>query len=511
MITGFIFETVPNLLKRFCKYCRQSLVFALMSGIWHFLCRICRDSFIGSVLCEHKTEGKILKGSFVLRSLDAFLRWIEKIIARTVDILTFNRRSSLIIDGIKHFLSLYRFFDFEFFVGLSISFMLLCPGSVWHNVFGLVISVVLLAFMLVYVALNKREALSVKTLGFPFVLFVLASVIGVATASDFSDAFRIFTLFATAFLFCIFTVANVTDAAKLKKMLGAIWFSTCATGAVAFVQRAMGVAVSASLTDLTNNASMPGRVFSTFENPNNYAEFLVMAIPLSFVFCTMIKNDSLRRISYLFLALPFGAILMTYSRSGWVSLALALFIFVFLANKRLLPVIILLGVCAVPFLPQTVLNRIATIGSTNDSSNMYRVYIWRGILSLLKDNWLFGVGLGPVNFRSVWLLYCLPGTSPAPHSHMLFLELWVEMGIAGIISYLMLFFTSVRKGLNALRHAAKPVRLAIIGCVSSLCGIMFSCSAEYVWYYPRVMFFYFIVLGLLMACVNITKNKTELK
>lgn len=509
MITGFIFEKVPLLFRRFCAYCRSSMAYRLLAGLWHGLCRLCRESFVGSLLCEHAHEGRITETSAFLRGADAVLRFIEKILRKVIDVLTFGRRSSLILDSGKWFLSLYRFFDFEFFTGLCLCAVLLCPAGVWHNIYGLGISAALLVLMLIYVAAEKKEALSLKTLGLPFVFFVLASVIGVCSSTDKGDAMRIFILFVTAFLFCIFVVADVTDETKLKRLLGAIWFCVCATACVAMVQRVLGVSVSASLTDLSTNEGMPGRVFATFENPNNYAEFLVLATPLAFVWCTLVKNDTLRRLAYLSMAFPLTALLMTYSRSGWVSFALAAFVFVFLWNKRMLPAIIIVCVAAVPFLPQTVLNRISTIGSTSDSSNMYRIYIWRGVLDMIKHNWLTGIGLGPVNFRSVYLLFCVPSARPAPHSHMLYLELWVEMGIAGVISYFALLFTSLRKGLLALKYASKPVKTALIGAISSLVGIMFSCAAEYVWYYPRVMFFYFIVLGVLIACVNIARKSNE--
>ena len=42
------------------------------------------------------------------------------------------------------------------------------------------------------------------------------------------------------------------------------------TSLYAFYQRAVGVAVSSSLTDLELNKCVPGRVFSSFGNPNNY-------------------------------------------------------------------------------------------------------------------------------------------------------------------------------------------------------------------------------------------------
>ena len=46
------------------------------------------------------------------------------------------------------------------------------------------------------------------------------------------------------------------------------------------------------------------------------------------------------------LAVPVAALLMTYSRSGWVSFALAAVVFIALWDKRLLPLIVVAAVAA---------------------------------------------------------------------------------------------------------------------------------------------------------------------
>ena len=66
------------------------------------------------------------------------------------------------------------------------------------------------------------------------------------------------------------------------------------------------------------------------------------------------------------------AMAMTYSRASWVGFACALVVLVFLWRPRLLPPFLLLCCLAVPLLPDTVWNRILTIGNTSDSSTADR-------------------------------------------------------------------------------------------------------------------------------------------
>ncbi|MEG0035963.1 MAG: hypothetical protein RR743_04815, partial [Oscillospiraceae bacterium] len=48
--------------------------------------------------------------------------------------------------------------------------------------------------------------------------------------------------------------------------------------------------------------------------------------------------------------------------------------------------------------------------------------------------------------------------------------------------------------------------LILIAALSSLIGIAFIFSVEYVWYYPRVFFAYFILAGIATAAIRITKS-----
>ena len=78
------------------------------------------------------------------------------------------------------------------------------------------------------------------------------------------------------------------------------------------------------------------------------------------------------------------------------------------------------------------------------------------------------------------------------------------MGVLGIGSYLAYFLTTVRRAVVHFSKAPGAVRLVLIAGVSSLVGIAFVSAAEYIWYYPRVMFCFFILTGVMAACVSMT-------
>ncbi len=55
----------------------------------------------------------------------------------------------------------------------------------------------------------------------------------------------------------------------------------------------------------------------------------------------------------------------------------------------------------------------------------------------------------------------------------------------------------------------KYLKYTIIAGISSLAGILVVGVAEYVWYYPRVMVIFWVVVGLLLAALNLTGSKEK--
>jgi O-antigen ligase len=227
---------------------------------------------------------------------------------------------------------------------------------------------------------------------------------------------------------------------------------------------------------------------------------------VSLVFCAGIVDRRWKALCLGSLAVPVVALLMTYSRSSWVSFALAAVVFLALWDKRFLPLIPVAAVIAFPLLPDSIFNRILTIGNTADSSNAYRLFIWASALKMIRDCGLTGIGLGPGNFIPLYHFYSYPTARTAYHSHMLYLEVWLEMGLFGIVSFLMLYLGVIRQGIRAAKEADPLLRSVLIACVSSLAGVSFVSGVEFIWFYPRILYAFFILLGITLAAVKLAEE-----
>ncbi len=375
----------------------------------------------------------------------------------------------------------------------------------WNNMYAALAAVILLLFL---VCKNKNTPLLPSKIDFFMVLFILSMLLGIVAANNKTDAIRIFMIALSALIFHLCTLTALNTDKKVTEFLKIISLMIALTAVVAVIQRIVGVEVDPEFVDLANNEGMPGRVFSTMENPNNYAELLVLFMPFMFA---LFVNETKLKLKVLWGAtavVSFLALAMTYSRSCYVAIAIATVVFLLVYNYKLILPVIILAIFAIPLLPETIFNRILTIGSLSDSSNSYRLYIWDACVNLIGNYGISGLGIGPEAFSRFYKPIAHTHAVKAPHSHMLYMELILEYGIIGFLGFMGYYIRIIRNGFRSVKLADSKQRAYLGAGIGALLGISFVCMAEYIWFYPRDMFAHFIVMGVLVAMVrNISKNR----
>ena len=502
MITYLLYELLPLWLTKLGRTARESALYRLAARLWRFLAEPVRRSLCARLWHGSETLRARIEGSRPFAWIDAVILWLTEFAGKIFGWVVEPICDSYLITTACRIPR----FNLGWLCGIVFLITYLVPGESWNNLFALAFSaLVFLASLLD--AWNRRDlAFRVRNVGLSFLIFLFALCLSPMFAQDRHEAFRSLFFYVTAVLFCFSLVGTVTNRGRLMAILGFIYLTLLLTGLYAILQRIQGVEINASYTDLKLNAGMPGRVFSTMENPNNYAEFIVLTFPVSLVFCMGIVDRRWKTLCLASLVVPVAALLMTYSRSGWISFALSAVVFIALWDKRLLPLLLLAAAVALPILPDSIFNRILTIGSTADSSNMYRVYIWSAGLQMLRHHGLTGIGLGANNFIFTYADYCLPHATQAIHSHMIYMEVWLEMGLLGLIGFLGMYLGTIRRAIHCLRHADPLLRRVLIACVSALVGISFLGAAEYIWFYPRILFAFFILLGITLSAVKLVEE-----
>lgn len=254
-----------------------------------------------------------------------------------------------------------------------------------------------------------------------------------------------------------------------------------------------------------------GRAVSTFENPNVLAEYLVLVLPVIFAMLICSKKFNLRMLFAVSYLLGIACLVLTWSRGAWLGMIFAGIVFVIMKSSAFLAGIILLCpafLLGASFLSgSTVWARLFSIGNTADSSTAYRADIWRGAWKLIEERGLYGIGIGEEAFSSVFPQYALSGTEAAPHTHSLYLQMIAETGIFSFavfiiicLAYFSLVFAYIKKAMST------DNRTMSIGFLCSFCAFMVQSFTDYTWYNYRIYLFFWLMLGLAMAVLNLCKE-----
>lgn len=391
-------------------------------------------------------------------------------------------------------------------VGLTMLVMLSAPHAAWNNVYALLLVVAVAGVYWLGTAGSDRR-LDVDLLGPYFLFFFAFLCIALVSSLAFDLSLRFFLFHLTGVLIVVLLVSATRTVGQVQGAVAVAAGGVLVSSLYGCYQGIIGVKVVASQQDMTVNAGMPGRVYSFFDNPNNFAEILVMLLPL--LLALFLNSESFRGRVFSLICLGVGVVAIgyTYSRSGWLGLLLALFLFLAMQNWRVVPVAVVLGVLAVPFLPETILNRFLTIGNLQDSSTRYRFAIYEATGNLMKDYWLRGVGLGSDVMTKTFKSYptMFDGNHPI-HTHNNYLQMWGELGLFGGITYIALVFGHLKKGVKAFYAAEnRKVRNLLSAALGSFSGILLISIAEYTWFYPRNMFVFYFLFGIIAACIKLTK------
>ena len=424
---------------------------------------------------------------------------------------------------------------FDVFFFLFIAAHALVPYELYRNPY----TIAALAFLTfsacarVAFVKNRSAAFSLKRADPVFLLYFL-SIAASAVYSAFgagSGAASLTTsvLYLAAILFA-FMIANMYhEHSRLIILIRVLVGAAALVAVYGIMQYFRGIPIDVTQTDqTTGGASLAmGRADSTLGNPNVLAAWLLLVIPLSAALAFFAKNW-LRRLFALSLTLIMTVcLLLTQSRSGWVGLFVSGVVFVFLMDWRLIPLFAAAGALSIPFWPSFILDRILIAGA--DTSSVYRLTIYAGALRMAMANWASGIGIGLEYFKRFInnYVYFAYETSPV-HSHNLFLQIWLESGIVALLSFLWALFRLIKKGgayifsqkrsLNPkmpLKYfkpgaAAYETRMILTACISSVIGFLAMGCFEYVWFFPRCMNHFFIILGVFFCAVNLSAaNQTQ--
>lgn len=366
----------------------------------------------------------------------------------------------------------------------------------------------------VKIAVHKDFKLRVNYLDIFVIFFMTAAFYGCINSFDFLSSVKIFFIYF-AFIMFYFVITNtVTSYAKWKAVVSGVALSAALVALYGVVQNFTGVSSTASWVDgeMFNNIKV--RVYSTFENPNVLGEFLVIMIPTAAALVWGSKKLGHKMVYTCIMLIMCACMVFTWSRGAWLGVFAAVVIFFFVMDKRWT----LAAIAGIFFIPMflgsnsAIANRLLSIGNTQDTSTAYRVSIWMASVKLIKNFWMSGIGMGSAPFTMIYPKFALAGANFALHSHNLFLQLCVEMGVIGIVSFVLLIIAYVRQAYSVIVYKSrkKLMPTVVLAMASGVLGYMLQGLTDNVWYNYRMMFVFWAIVAITSAGYNIVKSGEEL-
>lgn len=477
-----------------------SALHRLLSRVGAWCSRQVRDSFFLSPLYQEGTVSDAWPDSLLCRLLSflvdlpaRLLRWIYALLEPTLEDSFFARLAFTLGD--------------ETAIAESWFIMLLwvIPFDYWNNAYTLLAFAFLLLLFHAGAMRRAERRLDLKSIGFyPLVLFGSMFLAAVFSYSR-SLSIRFLFFHISAAICVLVTVSAVRHIGDLKRLLAGASFAVLVSSLYGILQRLQGLEVNIAYVDANLNEDMPSRVFSFYDNPNTFAEVLIMLLPLVLALILCSKRSISRAAACGVFAVGLAALGMTYSRASWVGGAFALVVLVFFWKPKLLPLLIVAGCLAMPLLPSSVLNRLLTITNMSDTTTSSRFPLYEAAVRLIGRSPLVGAGLGIDAVQDyIKRYYLYKGAAPFVHAHNIYLELWIEAGLLGIVSFIAAMLWNIKRAFRTARRCGSPAaRTITFTAAASLCGIMVAGLADYPWNYPRVMCIFFFVFAVALSGVKL--------
>ena len=255
------------------------------------------------------------------------------------------------------------------------------------------------------------------------------------------------------------------------------------------------------------------RIYSSLENPNLLAGYLIPILPLALVALLRWRGPWLRLFALTSFLLGAVAMLFTYSRGGWIGMVLALAVLGLLLLlrfsrllaaplKRWLPpliiafVVLALVVAAVKVEPLRV-RLMSMAAGREDSSNNFRINVWLAAIEMIQDRPWLGIGPGNTIFNLIYPLYQQPRFT-ALSAYSVPLELAVETGIPGLLAVFGLLITSLKIGFSQI-YRDLFLSLPCLGAIAALVGLAGHGFVDTIFFRPEVQISGWFVLATLGA------------
>ena len=366
---------------------------------------------------------------------------------------------------------------------------------------------VLATFCLYFIQLFLGRVKAQKTTMVSVLLGCFAVCIMYAGTTSYAFPTALLSMALFLILMAVFFVAK--DAIDTEEKLDFVLWVLISMGALialyAVYQYIVGVEMDAAWVD-ANNFDIKTRAYATFTNPNVLGEYLILVGSLAAGMMWKMRNW----VGKLYYTACFGLICLglvaTGSRGAMLGLMFSAGMFVLLSEKRLIPLGVVLLMLMPFILPASLWARLASSITMNDSSSLYRMSIYSASFDIIQHYWQTGIGIGA--FNEIYPLFSLEAAN-AYHSHNLFLQEFIELGIVGFSILVLLFIFFFQKLYSGMRVVPKRFKFLLGAVFGGFAGLLLQGITDHLWFDYKIVLFFWCFIGLGMAAVRVGMKMNE--
>lgn len=319
---------------------------------------------------------------------------------------------------------------------------------------------------------------------------------------------------ALYFVFLMMYLLVVNSYIRKTWIYRGIKLTVVMTSIMAMLGILQGGITSGSWVDMDIFSDIGGRVTSLLENPNMLGAYLVIVFPLVIAQMIVSKKKLSKALYVLCIIAVLVCTVMTWSRGAWLGMIVSVLLFLVIYDFRNIW-LIAAGAATAPawvyLIPDTVIRRLFSVFEMSDSSIAYRFSTWDGVLRMIGDHIIGGIGVGESAFHAMYPMYSSAGTESVAHSHSLLLQITLELGIIGAVVFAVIMIMYAQKcfiGIK-IRGRESKSRAMIAAGLSGICGALVMGITDHIWYNYRVFLVFWAIAGLTMALVRINENENE--
>jgi putative inorganic carbon (HCO3(-)) transporter len=358
------------------------------------------------------------------------------------------------------------------------------------------VSAILALAAYVYQRVSQREALLPKTPEIRLLgLFIFLAALSIPYSLWPGGSFGLLTDFYAKSLIVFLLMAQLlTTIQRFQRML---WFVLIFCTIVSFTALA-----GYQQGDLVGGYRMQGGLGGLTSNPNDFALTINLFLPFAFAFYTLSPGRVRKSVCIIFVVSAVAAIMFTYSRAGFITLAVVLAICFWKMVGRggrlkyIFP-FLLVGAAFLLLAPQDYMDRLQSItdfSKDKSGSGEARQVAIEKTLVVISEHPILGVGMGMNVLALVDKGVFWSGV------HNVYLQIASEIGVLGAIVFVLLIirlFKSVRLIQTEFKEEHKQQELVVLAGAAETSLLAFCIAALF---HPVAYHFYFYyIAGFVMA------------